>query len=312
MIAAINMNASVDKLYLVENWEAGAVNRVKECRSCAGGKGMNVARVARRCGRDVTAGGLAGGETGRFLRAELRRLGVQDNFTDTGLECRSCINIREQATGVHTEFLEPGPQIPAGVMEQFWKDYEVIQQESGILILSGSVPCGVPADCYKKMIQRAHKANKPVLLDTSGKLLEEGLSASPYLVKPNRDELSDLLGHPVDPSAVPQAAEMLCSRYGVKIAAVSLGEDGVVVAMDKKMLWARPPRGLKIQNTVGCGDSMMAAFAVMLEQNAPLDKLVQYSVAVSAANALTWETGDCRPEDIARLLPMVQVEQIRA
>lgn len=225
-------------------------------------------------------------------------------------ECRSCINIREQRNGAHTEFLEPGPLIAAERMERFWQNYETIVQKSEILVLSGSVPRGVPTDCYKTMIQRAQKANKPVLLDTSGTLLEEGLSASPYLVKPNREELSALLGYPVTPATAPQAARMRCSRYGVKIAAVSLGEDGVVVAAEGKILWARPPKGLKILNTMGCGDSMMAAFAAMLEQNASLEMLVRYAVAVSAANTLTWETGDCRPEDIARLLPMVQIEPI--
>lgn len=308
MIAAINMNASVDKLYLVDTWTPYAVNRVKECRSSAGGKGLNVARVARRCGREVSAGGFAGGSSGDFLRAELKKLGIKDCFTDSGEECRSCINIREQATGKHTEFLEPGPVIPPEAMERFWEDYGRILRENNVISISGSLPQGVSEDCYFKMITQARRSGRKVLLDASGRLLEEGLKASPYFIKPNREELAALLGYDIAAGQLPEIARLLCSRYGVHITAISLGAEGVVVACGQMVLHARPPEGLRVCNTVGCGDSMVAAFAAMVEDDAPLPTMVRYAVAVSAANALTWQTGDCRPEDVQMLFPKIRVE----
>ena len=53
MITTVTLNASIDKAYHMEHEiVGGTVMRVTRVANSAGGKGLNVARVARLCGSD--------------------------------------------------------------------------------------------------------------------------------------------------------------------------------------------------------------------------------------------------------------------
>lgn len=71
MVVTVTLNTSVDKAYILNQMETGGVNRVKETRNTAGGKGLNVARVARQLGTPVKAIGLVGGYSGEFILKKL-------------------------------------------------------------------------------------------------------------------------------------------------------------------------------------------------------------------------------------------------
>ena len=60
MILTVTLNAAIDKRYQVKKLRLGEVNRVLECQCSAGGKGLNVARVAVLAGEQATAFGFAG------------------------------------------------------------------------------------------------------------------------------------------------------------------------------------------------------------------------------------------------------------
>ena len=108
MITTVTMNTSLDKLYRVGRLEDGTVMRVREVVNTAGGKGLNVSKVAALLGERVTATGFIGGFNGAHVRALLAGTGVEDAFVDSGVETRACINVIDCETGSSTEFLEPG------------------------------------------------------------------------------------------------------------------------------------------------------------------------------------------------------------
>ena len=112
MITTVTLNTSVDKLYLVEKLEDYTVMRVKKVSNTAGGKGLNVSKVAYLLGEKVSALGFAGGFNGSYVSSLLEAQGIRAGFTRIQAETRSCINIRELSTGRHTEFLEPGAPVP--------------------------------------------------------------------------------------------------------------------------------------------------------------------------------------------------------
>ena len=115
MITTVTLNTSVDKLYLVEKLEDYTVMRVKKVSNTAGGKGLNVSKVAYLLGEKVSAR-FAGGFNGSYVSSLLEAQGIRAGFTRIQAETRSCINIRELSTGRHTEFLEPGaPGHPCGM-----------------------------------------------------------------------------------------------------------------------------------------------------------------------------------------------------
>lgn len=311
MITTITLNVSVDKAYRIAgSIQPGTVSRVLECTNTAGGKGLNVARIVDFCGEEVTAAGFAGGFNGRYVEALLDQDGIHHDFTRTKSETRSCINIlAEDETS--TEFLEPGAPVDEDEIRAFLENFERITEESDIITISGSLPKGVPDDMYAVMIRKIKEKGKKVILDTSGIYLKEGIKAGPTMIKPNEEELEAILGIEItDRNRTIEAAGKLM-KYGIEYVVVSLGGDGALVVSREGTFHGRPPC-LKAVNTVGCGDSMVGAFAAAMKRSLPIQEAMAYAVAVSAANAVNPETGHIRMEDVDEILPKVTVRRLDA
>lgn len=309
MITTITLNVSVDKAYCIAgSIQPGTVSRVLECINTAGGKGLNVARIIDFCGEKVTAAGFAGGFNGRYVESLLDQDGIHHDFTRTRSETRSCINIlAEDETS--TEFLEPGAPVDEGEIRAFLENFQRIAEESDVITISGSIPKGVPDDIYALMIREIKKKGKKVILDTSGTYLKEGIKAGPTMIKPNKEELEAILGMEItDRNRTIEAAVELM-KYGIEYVVVSLGGDGAMVVSREGIFHGRPPR-LKAVNTVGCGDSMVGAFAVAMRRSLLIQEALAYAVAVSAANAVNPETGHIRMEDVDEILPKVTVRRL--
>lgn len=309
MIMTVTLNTAIDKLYLVDELLPFEVSRVREVVNTAGGKGMNVSRVAALSGEEVTAMGFAGGCTGQFFRSLIREPGIRPAFTATAGETRSCINIRDKKTNRSTEFLEPGCPVTEQELAAFFSDFRRELPGADVVAISGSMPAGVPSDCYARLVREARALGKPVLVDTSGAALRETIPAGPSLIKPNTDELAQLTDADVSSLESCVAAARQLRAAGAENVAVSLGKDGVLVVSGEGVFRGLTP-DVPVVNTVGCGDSMVAGFAVSLARKKPLEEAIRFAVAVSTANALTKETGFYRQEDLLRLLPEIRVERI--
>lgn len=309
MILTVTLNASIDKLYLVEKLAPYSVSRVQEVVNTAGGKGLNVSRVAALAGGHVTAMGFVGGYNGQLFQSLITTPGITPAFTQVRGETRCCINVRDRETNQSTEFLEPGNPVSQEELERFLADYQSQLGQAEVVAISGSMPKGVPGDFYATLCRLAKAQGKKVIMDSSGSALREALPGGPDLVKPNDEELCQLTGQ--DTSTVEgciQAAQSL-RALGAGAVAVSRGKDGVLVVSPQGVYQGRPPC-IQVVNTVGCGDSMVAGFATGFAQGWELPQVIRYAVAISAANALTKETGCFQPEDLERLLPQVTVEQL--
>ncbi|HIS30406.1 MAG TPA: 1-phosphofructokinase [Candidatus Limivivens intestinipullorum] len=308
MITTITLNVAVDKAYTVERMEKGTVMRVKTCSNTAGGKGLNVAKVVKLCGEEVTAAGFVGGHAGEYVVDMLNAQGVPNRFIHTKGETRSCINVLA-ADGSSTEFLEPGEPVEPEDVDRFLAEYHRLVRESSVLTISGSMQKGIPENMYQRLISQAKEAGKAVILDTSGTLLENGIKALPTMIKPNDEEIEMLLGTPAkDREQLILGARRL-HELGIPMVVVSLGGDGALLVTREGVFHGCPPK-IQTVNTVGCGDSMTAAFAVGLKRGYETPKMLRYAVAVSAANALTMQTGSFRKEDMERILPQVTVKKL--
>lgn len=311
MITTVTLNASIDKAYVMEQAiENGTVMRVKEVRNTAGGKGLNVAKVARICGASVQATGFAGGYNGKYLEDLAGRSDVKTRFFHVEGETRSCINILDPKYG-STEYLEPGFLVKEKDVERFLEEFPSILRGSSVVTRSGSAPGGVPADIYRRLAEAAKVAGVKVILDTSGSYLAEGLNGCPDMIKPNEDEIEALLGISVNGyEDVLRSAQELRTQYKIPWVVISLGKDGAVLACEEGTFHGKPPV-LTPVNTVGCGDSMVGAFAVATERNMGAEEALAYAVAVSAASAMSPLTGDFDPAVFDRIRQEVVVEMCR-
>ena len=295
MILTVTMNSSIDKLYLMESIQPETVMRVKEVHNTAGGKGLNVSKVAAKLGEPVTAMGFIGGFNGQYLVSLINEPLVRPDFTHVAGETRCCINCWDLSNGHSTEYLEPGEPVTDEDIRRFLADFDAELPKTDVVAISGSVPQGVPEDFYCELIRRCRAAGIPVLVDTSGNRLIAAVKEKPAFIKPNEDEISQLTGR------------HFSSREDTIGALVEL--HGALLACDEGVFHGKPPK-ITPRNTVGCGDSMVAGFAVGFARRLPILDSFRMALAVSAANALSIFTGDFDPADYARLSREVSVERI--
>ena len=309
MILTVTLNAAIDKRYVVEGFRIGEVNRVKECTYVPGGKGLNVSKPDSIYGAEVVATGFAGGHAGAYIEDALKPFGIRSAFYHVDAESRSCINIWDEVNQVQTEFLEPGFTLTEEDFAGFEAKFRQLVQEAKVVAMSGSVPKGLDGTAYQRLVKIVKDAGIPVILDTSGKLLEMGIEAIPTMIKPNIDEIRMLTGKRCDDiSEIIEAARAIHER-GVKIVAVSLGADGSLAVGDDGIFRARVPK-IDAVNTVGCGDSMIAGFALGLSKGLPLEETLRLASAISAAAAMREETGFFVMEDMEKLLPQIEITRL--
>ena len=293
MIATVTLNPAVDKTLTTSMAILGAVNRADSVVNVPGGKGINVAKVLKTFGYDVKALGFLGGYTGQKIEEYANEIGIKCCFTHIKGESRTSINV-VSADGYVTEFLEPGPAISQEEIDAFLDNYRKEIEECDIVVLSGSTPVGIPSTFYADLISIASKMDKKVLLDSSGDNLKKGMYARPFMIKPNMKELESLMGRRLQGMQGVAIAATQIVEWGVPNVLVSMGKKGIVYAKEGEKapeVYYVPAPSVKAVNTVGSGDSAVAAFAMAIEKGLSPEETVKKCVAVSVANVLSIENG---------------------
>jgi 6-phosphofructokinase 2 len=155
------------------------------------------------------------------------------------------------------------------------------------------------------------RAGVSCILDSTNQWLAEGISAKPYLIKPNIHEAETLLKIDLSTEeAIIKAARKLV-RKGIEIVVISRGKDGIIAATKEKIIKAVPPP-VKVRSAVGAGDCTIAGLALKLANDEPLIEACRLGVAMGAATVLTPGTELCHKEDVEMLLPQVQLWEIPA
>lgn len=309
MITTVVLNPAVDKIYFADNFQAGGLFRIKETIRSAGGKGINVSRVIRALGEEVLSLGFKGGHTGEWLVEQLKKLGAVTEFIEVEGESRTNNNIIDRLNGIETEVLEIGPLITERNIEDFISIYKRALEKTKILVCSGGLPAGVGDDMYKTLIMEAKKQGIKVILDASGEVLKLGIEAKPYLIKPNLRELASLANRELkEISDIVEACRCI-QRDGVELVLASLGEKGAVLVSRDRVFRVYVPY-IEVANTIGCGDSMVAGFAVALSRGLELEEALRLSSACGVNNAQYKEIGIVKRDEVYKLINDIRIEEI--
>ena len=305
MILTVNLNPAVDRTCKLEKIEIGKVNRLKEVKAVAGGKGINVTKVLCKYKMPVIAMGFLGGNSGSMIESSVEEMGADAVFTRTSSNTRMNSNIITE-DGKVTEILEPGASISESEVQTFLSQYEAMLGEAEIVILSGSLPEGIEDDFYGKLIEMAHEYHCFVILDSSKEALKKALIKKPDLIKPNVAELEALFESKLQTMSERIAATKTLIDKGITYVALSMGADGILFVSKDELFQVKAPK-VSVANTVGCGDSVVAALAMGFYEKKDITENVKRAVAISAANAMTLENGDIPTHEIRGLLEKTQV-----
>ncbi|MCB5936671.1 hexose kinase [Caldibacillus thermoamylovorans] len=311
MLLSVTLNPSVDISYHLNQLKLDDVNRVSEVKKTAGGKGLNVARVAHLLGVDVLATGILGGSLGRFIENQLDEDQMKHAFLHTNQEARNCIAILHE--NMQTEILESGPTLSTNEQESFLQHFNNILENVNVVTISGSIVKGFTKDVYSEIIAIAKERNIPVILDTSGKALEISLknkSALPYVIKPNTTELSQLLGHQVTNNNEQLKSILKDPLFeGVPWIIVSQGGDGAFVKHEDKFYDVSIPT-VEVVNSVGSGDATVAGLAKAIEQKLDDITTIKYGMAAGILNTIEAQTGFVDATKFDYFVNLVNVKRV--
>lgn len=308
MILTVTANPTIDRVYVMEDFAIGKVHRAKTVSRSAGGKGINVARVAHILGRKTAAMGFVGGYTGDFIRSEVEKLGIKNLFTPIVGETRTCVNISD-ASGASGEILEEGPEVSKEETTNFIRAFSSHVSEYDIICVSGSLPKGLTGNFYTELVRIAKEKNKRIIVDTSGNTLEEILPAKPYMVKPNQDEISALMNKEiVTADHIKEALSFLLVK-GVEVPLISLGKRGAAAMIEGCCYIFTPPE-VKVVNAVGSGDSSVAGVAAGLDMGCDIQDAIKLGMAAGTANTQFEQTGIVTKELVEQYFSQIIVKQI--
>ncbi|MDD3168846.1 MAG: 1-phosphofructokinase [Eubacteriales bacterium] len=279
-VISVTMNPSMDKTILLHKLVPYGLNRVRNTRIDPGGKGINVGRVLQSFGVDVTVTGLIAGRQGEVLLELLREAELNCDFLKIEGETRTNYKIIDESINQVTEINEQGFCVEPHDADSFLEKLDQMSGQAEIVILSGSLPPGIPIDFYGNCTEIAKKKGAKVLLDSDGATLTEGLKALPYAVKPNLRELGTVFHKEFNNyRQVGEAAKKLIDQ-GIEIVIASMGPDGAVYA-NRNEIYKADSWNIPVKSTVGAGDAMVATLAYSILKQDSLHEIARLTTAAS-------------------------------
>lgn len=308
MILTITLNPAVDVSYHISHFQLDQVNRCQNVQKTAGGKGLNVTRVIHCVEGKALATGLLGGANGNLICQQLDQSGIAHEFVGIQGETRNCIAILHDDK--QTEILESGPAVTKGELVKFLDKYEELLPQIELVVASGSLPKEIPSDFYGKLIEIAHRYQKRFLLDTSATSFQASLATKPFLIKPNKEELSAWLGHKIQSEEDIIYALNQIASYEIPYIVVSLGKEGAIGMVEGDLYRVTVP-SIEAINPVGSGDSTMAGYALALEKGLSPAEVLAYGSTLGTLNALEPQTGYVQKGHVSDMLASISVERIQ-
>ncbi|GGK55556.1 sugar kinase [Planomonospora parontospora subsp. parontospora] len=327
-ILTVTLNLALDVTYTADGVDWDGVNRVRAVHRRAGGKGVNVARVLAGLGRDVLVTGLSGGSNGRAAEADLAGAGLPAALTRIGGESRATLAVCDlHPSGPRRTalFNEPGPVVSGGEVAAFLAGFEARLGTAAAVVVSGSLPPGVPAGFYAVLASRARARGVPVIVDADGEALRHAPAGRPSIVKPNAEELARALAAPSgggparrgtasrpEDRAGRRSGDVLggaeaLREAGAGAVVVSLGAGGLLAVTSEGSWRAAMPYRVE-GNPTGAGDALVAGLALGLVEGSSWPDRLRRAAALGAAAVAAPVAGEIDADVFREVHPLIRVE----
>jgi len=308
LILTLTLNPAIDRTIAVDRLAFEDRAYIDSKGESPGGRGINAACVIQSFGSTSLAIITSGGATGARLEELLRCCGFPVMVVPIRNESRTNLTITDRH-GLTVNLNEAGPHMEKAEIARLEK--VVLEKLSGAawLMLSGSLPPGVPPSFYANMIVKARELKVKTLLDADGEALRHGIEAGPTVASPNQQEAERLLSRALLTRGHFRAAVARIREMGAGSVVLTLGSRGAVGAFGNRTLEAVPPR-VDAVSPIGSGDALAAAFVWAMERkNDPADAL-RWGVATGTASALLPGLRFATREQAEKIYQQVEVRKM--
>jgi 1-phosphofructokinase family hexose kinase len=303
-------NLTIDRTLGIAELRPGEVLRFSRVVVTPGGKGVNVARLARAFAADAVLVGFVPGRTGAAAAGLLSDEGVRLRAVAVGGEIRSTAVVLEDGGRV-TVFNEPGPSLGAGDWDRFEAEVAGALAGARVLACSGSLPPGAPDDAYGRLVAVARERGATSIVDVAGGQLGAALEAGADVVTPNLAEAEGLLHGRADETVEAgdvavvreraSAAALELVVRGARGAVVTAAAAGAALASADGVGWLPAPGVAAVRNPIGAGDALVGGLALALERGEGLAAAAAFGVACGAASVETDTAGMVVADRVAEL-----------
>jgi 1-phosphofructokinase family hexose kinase len=315
VIVTVTMNAALDRILTVPNFQRGHRHRASEKLTLAGGKGIIVARGLKRLGVPVVATGFVGGRNGRRILEELSEEAVLNDLVRIGDESRTSTAIIDPTSGGYTEVIEWGPLVEAEELEILREKIDYLSRGAEMVVFAGSLPRGVDDGFYADRIRELNRRGIATVLDTEGEPLRLGVEAEPTLVTPNQLEAESVVGQEFSDEEDFVLALDALTEMGARNVLVK-HDLGVYAHLRREKERGHPMRfrveapAVDVVSPVGAGSVLLAAFIAARLEKVPPDEALARAVAAGAASTTVVGSGQFEVREANRLVHEVQVHEL--
>ncbi|RIY37124.1 1-phosphofructokinase [Psittacicella gerlachiana] len=280
-VATITLNPAMDLVGRVAEIELGEVNSVETLGLYPAGKGINVAKVLADLNVKTTVTGFLGADNKGDFEAEFAKYNLEDKFAHVPGKTRVNIKVT-QDDGEVTDLNFQGFSVTPEAWTAFVNKTLTELKGFDYVAVCGSLPRGVELEAFKAWLEQLNDLGCKVIFDSSNKALEVGLTANPWLIKPNWRELEVLTNTKFESvEQVLEAARKL-NAQGITNVVVSMGSKGSLWITKDAVYQAQPPKITNVVSTVGAGDSMVAGFIYSLVNGLNAEDTLRFASAISA------------------------------
>lgn len=303
MIYTITINPAIDYIVNIDDFKIGKVNRVNLDTKYPGGKGINVSRVLNNLGVKSTALGFIGNFTGQYIKNYIENEGIKTDFINVDEDTRINIKIKSEK---ETEINGSGPNIDEKTLEKLLEKADKFK-DGDIVVLAGNVQKSVNYDVYAVIQERCNNKNVKFVIDTTGNSLICTLKNKPFLIKPNKHELSELFEADIKGREDIMFYGRKLISMGAQNVIVSDGSEGAILICRQGSYNASAAKGI-IKNSVGAGDSMVAGFIANYTKTNDILEAFKWGAAAGGATAFSLDL--CTKNEVISLIDEIIITKI--
>ena len=309
MVNTLTLNPAIDRVLYLNTLVKNVTNRIQNKVDTIGGKGTHVSINLSIMGQKNRLYGIVHGNTGLNIIEMLSKYELDVRFIHKpDAQSRTNYLLVEDNLDC-TLIAEKGVPLTGEDLQRLTQKMDEEIAPGDTLVIAGDASNYADPTVYNQILNALREKKLKVFLDTSGDYLQSCLEESPFLIKPNHDELSALVGRPICNSNDVIAAMEWLGRYNIEVIAVSLGGEGSLVKFKNKVYKAVPPK-VRVINTVGCGDCFLAGLIYGFSNGSSIEEILRCATAVSAAAAESPLSVGFDPDCAATYMGRVDVTEV--